>query len=152
MIRHIISLLVVAFSAAPFGIATRVLLNNFIRDKRASKRAKKAEKKELMDRDWNFNTVWLYDNPIGAVNQVELGWSWHECLICRYIYGGPPHTADWKVGYSCLKSMDVHIIGYCNKHYTYLLNEKGEGRLQCNCGEEMGNLHDFEEIMMEAIV
>lgn len=151
MIRHILSLLVVAFCAAPFGIATRVLLNDFIHDKRANKRAKKAEKAELVNRDWNFNTAWLYDKPQAALWQLGPVYdNYHRCMICNYIYNTAT-AAQWKVGYSCLKSMEVFVIGYCDDHYAYLQPEIDAGRVQCYCGEEAGEVHDFEEIMVDEV-
>lgn len=155
MIRHILSLLVVAFCAAPFGIATRVLLNDFIHDKRANKRERKESQLwldgKLMNRDWNLNTAWLYDKPQAALWQLGPAYdNHHRCMICNYIYNTAT-AAQWKVGYSCLKSMEVFVIGYCDDHYAYLQPEIDAGRVQCYCGEEAGEVHDFEEIMVDEV-
>jgi len=154
MIREILSWLVITCCGIPVLRDAHKLLRNYATDKRTLKQIAKAE--ATMNKDRNFNTVWLYDNPVGAEKQAgDYGWGWHACMICIHLYvahGENHRPADWKVGYSCLASMEVHVIGYCNKHYTYWLNELGQGRVKCHCGEEAGIIHNFEEILPEPII
>lgn len=153
MIRHILTLVFFAICGAPVGVGARVLFNDFIHDRRANKRAKKAEKKELMNRDWNFNTAWLYDDPRSAERQIDPNsqFDWKVCMICRHIYYSFPSKSTFKVGYSCLKSMEVHVIGYCDAHYAYLQPEMDADRVLCHCGEEAGDVHEFEEIIIDEV-
>lgn len=103
-----------------------------------------------MDADWNFKTIWLYDDPVNALVHVPVPLrNSRECMVCLHVEdpSNLPVPSDWKVGYSCLSSMDVHVIGYCEKHYGYLKSLMDRGDVRCHCGEEGGIVHNFEEII-----